>query len=142
LSGSIGISNGSDASSAANGGSFTTLGGLAVGKSLWVGTDGNFAGILRSSNTTVSSSGTTGALVLVGGLGISSVANATAPDNGGAFTNYGGMGIGKDLYVGGNIELQGGTLQFKLGGAPIIVMDPTSYNPPSLGTRSIGTRIV
>jgi len=54
-------------------------------------------------STTTSTSSTTGALILSGGIGISNTTDATSSTNGGSFTTAGGMSIGKKLYVGDNI---------------------------------------
>jgi endosialidase-like protein len=72
LTGGIGIAKTTDASSSTNGGSFTSAGGGAFAKSLYVGTNGNITGNLNVSSVTNSTSYTTGALIINGGVGIAS----------------------------------------------------------------------
>ena len=54
-------------------------------------------------STTTSTSNTTGALKLAGGIGISNTTNATSISNGGTFTSAGGGAFAKELYAGGQI---------------------------------------
>ena len=119
LAGGIGISNTTDAVSSTNGGTFTSAGGGAFAKSVYIGglttllagltsTAGtttlgttNVSGILASSNTTASTSNTTGAVTLSGGIGISNTTNAVSSTNGGTFTSAGGGAFAKALFIGG-----------------------------------------
>ena len=122
LAGGIGISDATDATSSTNGGTFTTAGGAAIAKSLRVGTSINGQSLVLSGGisgvTTISSSGaftntlstastsnTTGALILSGGIGISNTTDATNSTNGGSFTTAGGMAIARKLHIGGNIYM-------------------------------------
>lgn len=66
-------------------------------------TIGNTGTITTLSGTTDSTSTTTGALKLSGGIGISNVTDASSSTNGGTFTTAGGVGIAKKLYVGTDI---------------------------------------
>lgn len=63
--------------------------------------DVNGTGLIRS--TVDSSNSTTAAFVITGGLSISKTSNATSTTNGGALTISGGVGILKDVYVGGTV---------------------------------------
>ncbi len=103
LSGGIGISLTTDAISSTNGGTFTTAGGAAIAKTLYVG--GNIAGnnLITTSLTTSSTSNSTGALILSGGIGISLTTDSTSISNGGSFTTAGGMAIAKSVWCGGTI---------------------------------------
>jgi hypothetical protein len=64
-------------------------------------------GIIFMTNATTSTSNTTGALTLSGGIGISNIADATSLTSGGTFTTAGGASIAKKLYVGTSIETPG-----------------------------------
>jgi len=55
------------------------------------------------SGSTASTSITTGALTLAGGIGISNTTDATSTTNGGSITTAGGMGIAKSVWIGGTI---------------------------------------
>ena len=103
LSGGIGISNTTDATSSTNGGTFTTAGGVAIAKTLYVG--GNIAGnnLITTSLTTTSTSNSTGAVLLSGGIGINNTTDATSSTNGGTFTSAGGGAFAKSLYVGNTL---------------------------------------
>ena len=157
--GGISSSNTTDATSATNGGTFTTAGGMGIAKKLFVGTDlsiganitsgvwnagvitatyggtgaatltanavllGNGTGVIQSPSTityatstltlpklvsndsTSSTSNSTGAVIISGGVAISNTTDATSITNGGTFTTAGGMAIAKKLYVGDSTTL-------------------------------------
>jgi hypothetical protein len=65
------------------------------------------SGIATSTNATASTSNTTGALKLAGGIGISDATDATSNTNGGTFTSAGGGAFAKSLYVGTNLTVGG-----------------------------------
>jgi hypothetical protein len=67
----------------------------------------DYLGNVYMSNTTYSTNSSTGALVLDGGLSIKQSQNATSTTSGGALTVAGGVAIGKNLYVEGNIVASG-----------------------------------
>lgn len=77
-------------------------GGLGVSLEDVLFKDGNVS-ILVS--TTPSTSTTTGALTLSGGIGISNITDAVSEDNGGALTIAGGVAIKKKVYIGGSVSL-------------------------------------
>jgi len=56
------------------------------------------------TDPTISSSSSTGALLITGGLGIAEDKDATSATNGGSLTTAGGVGIAKKLYVGDSIR--------------------------------------
>ena len=60
------------------------------------------------NNTTATTSSTTGALRLAGGLAISNTTDSTSATNGGSFTTAGGAAIAKELRVGGWFRVQNG----------------------------------
>jgi len=63
--------------------------------------DVNGTGIIRS--VADSSNSTTAAFIVTGGVSISKTSNATSVTSGGALTIAGGVGILKDVYVGGTV---------------------------------------
>lgn len=75
--------------------------------------------IVNIRNTTVSSSASTGALVVGGGMTVSGSSNAISSSVGGSLTVAGGAAVAKDLYIGGNLVING---SIELSGA---VVTPT-----------------
>ncbi len=65
---------------------------------------------LNLEDGTPSTSSTTGALVLKGGVSIQCTQNSTSPANGGSLTTLGGASFGKDVIIDGNLDVRG-TLQ-------------------------------
>jgi len=61
------------------------------------------------SGTTGSTSNTTGALTLSGGIGISLTTDATSITNGGSFTTAGGIAVAKSVWCGGTITVNKST---------------------------------
>ena len=132
--GDVSISSTNEASSSTAGGALTISGGAAIAKKLFVGSDlsvsGNITGTLATAaqgnitsvgtltgltssgivsitNTTDSTSSSTGALVLSGGIGINDTADAVSSINGGSLTTAGGMAIAKKLFVGTDVSVGG-----------------------------------
>lgn len=62
---------------------------------------------LAVSNTTASTSVSTGAAILQGGLAINKNTNAVSTTNGGSLTSNGGFGFAQDGYIGGNTYITG-----------------------------------
>jgi len=58
---------------------------------------------LNLTSTSSSTSNITGAIQLVGGIGISNTTDSTSSTNGGTFTSAGGGAFAKSLYVGGDV---------------------------------------
>jgi hypothetical protein len=121
IAGGIGISNATDATSAINGGTITTAGGAAFAKSVWIGTNLTLSGsssnlnlsgtssTLTISGTTTSSSSTTGAVVIAGGVGIGGNtfigSNTLAGlSQTGSLVLSGGINISKNIYIGGSFS--------------------------------------
>lgn len=67
----------------------------------------NYNGNINILVTTVSDSNTAGALIINGGLAVSTTQNATSISSGGAVTINGGASIAKDTYIGGNLYVGG-----------------------------------
>ena len=92
-----------------------TLSSLALSGGISGATTINSSGIITNTNTTDSTSSTTGALVLSGGIGINDTSDASSSTNGGSLTTAGGAAIakklfvGSDLTVGGNLTISGVT---------------------------------
>jgi len=64
-------------------------------------------GTVLINSSASSSNVSTGALKLVGGIGIDDTTNAVDFSNGGTFTTAGGAAIARDLYVGGKLIVAG-----------------------------------
>jgi hypothetical protein len=75
----------------------TTLAGLAVTQT--------FTQVNTFSASTASTSSSTGALLVTGGIGVALVTDATSSTNGGAVTIAGGLAVAKKLFVGTTIDL-------------------------------------
>ena len=73
---------------------------LSSGGILTIAPSGSVTAI---SGTTGSTSNTTGALTLAGGIGISLTTDSSSITNGGSFTTAGGMAIAKSVWCGGTI---------------------------------------
>ncbi len=100
LLGGLGINNTANAIDSTNGGSFTTSGGMAIAKDIYIGGNFNLTGSFGLSGTTASTSPTTGILLLTGGIGINNTTDAIDSTNGGTFTTAGGLAVAKQLFVG------------------------------------------
>lgn len=64
-------------------------------------------GIVSILSTKTTKSSTTGALVVTGGICISTTENSNSITSGGALTVNGGVSLKKDLYIGGNLYIDG-----------------------------------
>jgi len=97
-------------------GALTVAGGASFGQSIYVGQDLNVTGSINgaagSSNSfayiTVTATDnainlSTGSLVTFGGITVQTYQNASSVSNGGSILTPGGVSIGKDLYLGGNM---------------------------------------
>ena len=63
----------------------------------------SLSGLLQLSNTSDSTNSSTANIVTYGGISIAKTTNATSVTSGGALTVAGGVGISKDVYVGGTV---------------------------------------
>jgi hypothetical protein len=63
--------------------------------------------ISQYNNTTVSINSSSGSLVIKGGISINSTENSVSYTSGGCLTIAGGAAIGKDLYIGGSLYVNG-----------------------------------
>ena len=111
LHGGLSIQSSQNAVNSSNGGSLSVKGGAAIGSDLYVGgfitcsegTSSRYLTITASDNSINSS---TGSIVTFGGITIKCSSNATNISNGGSFLTLGGASIGKDLHVGGSLNVQ------------------------------------
>lgn len=85
----------------------------------------NHVGNVEIFSTHVSSTDTTGCLITSGGVGIKATANASSITSGGALTVNGGAAIKKDVYIGGDIYIDGKFTAYDAVTEPVI----NSYNP-------------
>ncbi len=88
------------------------------------------SGSVSLSSTTASTSSTSGALNLVGGLSINNTTDASSHTNGGTITSAGGMAIAKTGYIGGRLRVNTNSLYNNTQ----ILMFPTATD----GESSIG----
>lgn len=65
----------------------------------------SFGGSFAITSTTPSTSYTTGAFTLVGGISINNTTNALSVTNGGTFSTAGGIAVGRDSYFGGQMNI-------------------------------------
>ena len=158
LTGVSTITNDTDSTTTTNG-SLVTNGGVGIAKALTVGTNATVGGDLsvtgstsqsgssRILNSTESTSSTSGALVVDGGVGIAKALNvggnttlAIATDSvsttSGALVVTGGVGIAKALNVGttatviGDVSIGGSTTQT----GPVAMNNTTDSSSPSTGS--------
>jgi hypothetical protein len=113
--GGVSIHNTSNAVSNTQGGALTVAGGASFRGDIYV--DGfvysnNAGGSSSTGSLSVSSTQSainlsTGGLVISGGIAIGSSANSFSVTNGGGLLVAGGAGIGRDVYVGGDMRILG-----------------------------------
>jgi len=97
-------------------GALTVAGGASFGQSIYVGQDlnvnGSINGAAGSSNSfaymTITATDnainlSTGSLITFGGITLQTYQNSSSVSNGGSILTPGGVSIGKDLYLGGNM---------------------------------------
>lgn len=118
LTGGLSINVNVNATGTANGGGLTVSGGGAFSQDLYVGGNLNITGAIISNASVQGSNSfnyltltatdfsinlSTGSLVTIGGISVQANRNATSSSAGGGITVSGGVGIIKDLHVGGSI---------------------------------------
>ena len=67
----------------------------------------NSSGSVHVWSTTLSKNGSSGSLVVSGGIGIKCTENSESSSNGGSLTVGGGGSFSKDLFIGGNLYISG-----------------------------------
>uniref|UniRef100_A0A6C0H850 Tail protein n=1 Tax=viral metagenome TaxID=1070528 RepID=A0A6C0H850_9ZZZZ len=65
----------------------------------------NVGGTINLANTTPSTASNVAALSVIGGLGIAATQVALNPENGGGLTVAGGVGVGKNMLIGGDTRI-------------------------------------
>ena len=108
LNGGLSINSAMSASNVSSGGAFTVSGGVAISKNLLVGESINVSYNNNTStfnklslvSTEPSSSLTSGALLINGGITIKNESDASSLTQGGSLLSMGGASINKQLYVG------------------------------------------
>jgi hypothetical protein len=66
---------------------------------------GSTSGSFTFNNTTSSSSSSVASVIIKGGVSISSTGAATTTSNGGSITVSGGIGVAKNMLIGGNVRI-------------------------------------
>ena len=84
---------------------YATSGSVVINGGIGIGGNISLHGKLLYNDTTVSTNYTTGSFVLGGGLSISNTSVASDINNGGALSIAGGVSIGKNTFIGGNVVL-------------------------------------
>ena len=116
VEGGIGISGTSNAMSITEGGSLTVAGGASIEKDLYVGgniissslggSGATFASLTITS-TAAAINYTTGSIITDGGITINTTSNAMSVTEGGGLLVQGGASFGKDVYIGGDLYING-----------------------------------
>jgi hypothetical protein len=140
VGGTVRVTDATD-STASNNGSLVTLGGVGIAKDLTVGGSVSVASTvttvdLRVTGTTDSISKTTGAATIAGGLGVAETIRASRVVSGTAYINSGttatstatgdlvvegGVGIGQDAYIGGNVRILSTVTSDNVGVGALVV---------------------
>jgi hypothetical protein len=83
-------------------------------------------GTVNILSTAYTKSGTTGALIVSGGISVRCTENATSLSSGGALLVEGGASINKDLYLGGNLYITGNLNASGAVTSPVITFPSTT----------------
>ncbi len=82
-------------------------------------------GVVNIFNTTPTTNNSTGALRVLGGVAIGCTQNALGLNNGGALTVSGGATFDKDIFIGGNLYINGTLTANGAAGSPIVTFGST-----------------
>lgn len=127
--GGLSIQCGENSTDVGNGGGLSVAGGASIGGNLYVG--GSINGSGSSSSTyaymTLTSvddavNFSSGSLVTYGGITIQTDTNAIGLGTSGSLLTAGGASIGKDVYIGGNLDLVVGVTNYYNGTDNLINM--------------------
>ena len=86
----------------------------------------NNTGTVNILSTMYTTSSTTGALIVSGGVSIKCTENSSSFSSGGALTIEGGVSINKDLYLGGDLHIKGSINLTSAVTSPIITFPSTT----------------
>lgn len=119
VNGGLSIKSGENSVNVLNGGGLTVAGGGAFSGDLYVGGSINGSGSSSSTYAYLTLTATddavnlsTGTLLSLGGLTLQSDTNAINISNGGSILTPGGASIGRDVYIGGDISLTRGIMNY------------------------------
>jgi hypothetical protein len=114
-------------------------GGITLTGSLSGITTINSSGAFTNTLVTSSTSNTTGALILSGGIGLSNTTDATSTTNGGTITTAGGVAIAKTLFVGTAYAVGGTAISAAAWGANGIRTRHIAATYTNTSTAAAGT---
>ena len=133
--GGLSIKGGQNAQAFGNGGGLTVAGGASIGGDIYIGGSINASGsssstfaYLTLTSTDAAENFSSGSLVCFGGVTIQNDKNSSSVTAGGSLLAAGGASIGKDLYVGGNTTLYGGTNYYSSQTNIISFYDESTFN--------------
>lgn len=111
INGGLSIQSTQNALSPSSGGGLSVQGGVAINKDMYVGgsincTEGISGKYLTITTTDEAINSTTGSIVTFGGISIKSSSNSVNISNGGSFLTLGGASIGKDVHIGGSLNVE------------------------------------
>jgi hypothetical protein len=119
VNGGLSIKSGENSVNTLNGGGLTVAGGGAFTGDLYVGGSINGSGSSSSTYAYLTLTATddavnlsTGTLISLGGLTLQSDTNAINISNGGSILTPGGASIGRDVYIGGDVTLTRGVVNY------------------------------
>ena len=145
----VGVLHSSNTTAATNpsSGALIVTGGAGIGGTIWAG------GPIRTDSTTASTTTSTGALIVSGGAGIAGQvtaggaikttdSTASTTTSTGALIVAGGAGIAGAINVGGNATIAGGNTALTNGTSNWIYGRANGFGPPTVNSRSVGTKFV
>ena len=120
------------ASTNATTGALTVSGGMGITGSVYI--QGSLSltttstGNLNFSSSNSSTSYSSGAIVLTGGMGISNTVNSSSVTAGGGLSVAGGAAIGKDVYIGGKLNILNSTVATSSENASVVLYGGLGIN--------------
>ena len=126
------IISSSTASTNATTGALTVSGGMGITGNVYI--QGSLSltttstGNLNFSSSNSSTSYSSGAIVLSGGMGISNTVNSSSVTAGGGLSIAGGVAIGKDVYIGGKLNILNSTLATSSENASVVLYGGLGVN--------------
>jgi hypothetical protein len=114
----------------------TSTGALQVGGGIGIAKEVVIGSTIDATNAT------TGALIIEGGITIKTTANASSVTNGGSLLTRGGIAVGKDIFIGGNIDTLGPILHRGTTSEVVQFYDNTNVKRWGMGKNGSETFIV